>query len=314
MRLARKIKPHGRVFQGLLKFFGIFFALTPSCHAGAVCESYLKSPQLIFTQETVPSAIRQNIQKHIAQLDPLLSELKKPDATFLTFGILSEVTEQGIHVPLPACYYFNSLTIMLSLNFSAERGVLNPMLSPIVQHEYGHAVFIANMGFYLPEWRQWYDSLKHRTWLTVIRDIFTRRARPVHLAQVLSVPYQELFADMLAITASRDPRILHRTTRMLGGMGTKHRSAVRGVLEASWTQEENHALFAPIRGFLWQRYLSVRENESRLGEIFAIIFQTMAEEIVARVRDQALTEMQPEIMNRRLLVALHTNLRDYEGR
>lgn len=151
-------------------------------------------------------------------------------------------------------------------------------------HEYGHLIFDRAMALALPE----VDAAARL-------EIPTRSMRfsdPRYVSarsgaypfRVMS-PYSELFADVLAVLALEDPRVMARATdEVRRDFTLEHRMQF-------WKEEdrERHLIFSPVRSFIWNRFLLKDLDPQQKILLVEGLLQAIAEEvgwILARSTDR----------------------------
>jgi hypothetical protein len=180
-----------------------------------------------------------------------------------------------------------------------------------VLHEYAHAIFSANMGKYFPEWQYWYDRLSRKGLLNAIVRVL-RPPREPQILFSLSMPYQELFVDLLVTVVRHDSQAAVKNWAFMGHAEPEYLEAIDfsgSFFEAKWTMEEYHLLFSPVRKFLWENYFVLPKNIGKEPQMFEAIFKVLVNEVSES--SMAFPSWTPEQMNHRLLTSLKKELRDF---
>lgn len=211
-------------------------------------------------------------------------------------------------------------------------------LEGVVQHEFGHYIFLLNMGRYSTKWNTWVERMNNR-FIAEMADALMVFSMGAPKEQIeISVPYQEVFADLVTVLALNKPNSMSDNLQIYFGSSdgrnfrdltpearlkeearlqeTADNIASRGFdksfFDMKWTQKEEHGMLGPVRVYLWETYFSKDKNKGREDEILWAVFDVMAREIVARSENSALVELPPEQVNARLLNALHAGLAAYQ--
>ncbi|RZA07646.1 MAG: hypothetical protein EOP11_07110 [Proteobacteria bacterium] len=174
-------------------------------------------------------------------------------------------------------------------------------------HEYGHQLFILNFSEYSPLWAKLYPEY-----------VKVQKSGKPHLllergygwnAQFAdrnfsTVPYQELFSDLLAVVHLKDPRAFDRLgpAREFNG----------SLMMPSWSDRSHHNAFGPVRRFLWEQYFSQPQNKRRQAELLAAAFRTIAEQAARNVETPRAGFPAVATLNRELLSALKESLQIFE--
>jgi hypothetical protein len=269
-----------------------------------------------------------SLRAAIAEANAMLTEMKVPPR----FEIDVTGGSQDIY------YLYEDFRIVLPAEFADDfsKGTEKAKRS-FLQHEYGHAVFDENFAEYSTEWRNWLSDAKDRGPFSQ----GTRAPYPRALHR-LSAPYQELFADLLAVAAQGDGQAisgpLHRLASPLDPR-VRMRDFGGSAFHARWSEPEvvvgefgpiygadpllaspeklrklsdDHLTFAPVRAYLWENYFSRADHAAKKPEMLKIVFQTIAEEILLRHSEDALAKLPFPAASARLLRALDKSLAGYQ--
>lgn len=111
--------------------------------------------------------------------------------------------------------------------------------------------------------------------------------------------YDEVFADLIAVAWSKDPKIIARGTRDSFGRMSEARdfSVQRGI--RGWRADNVHDQFAPVRSHLWSRYLE--KDPSAATKVIGATHRAMLREIEATLADPKLFELSLGEKNQRFI-------------
>ncbi|PIW55310.1 MAG: hypothetical protein COW16_06755, partial [Sphingomonadales bacterium CG12_big_fil_rev_8_21_14_0_65_65_10] len=88
------------------------------------------------------------------------------------------------------------------------------------------------------------------------------------------VAYEELFADVLAVIVSKDPKIMSR-------YGNRDFTRIFTSEEVQqWNSRDSHDFLDPVRSHIYQQILSKPEFAGRENEVLRFVFDILAEETI----------------------------------
>ncbi len=151
-----------------------------------------------------------------------------------------------------AFYYFESKKIELYGRMMNET---------TFAHEYGHHIFYTNMHKIFP----WFD-LKN----------YNQKAK---LARDMSTPYQELFADLVAVLAiGSDTAMFYSTEgRTPRSFKDLHKAGIKAYYLENYDLKEPHYVFAQTRLYIGEHLLNKYPSQIILEKIFKAISSEMQE-------------------------------------
>lgn len=181
-----------------------------------------------------------------------------------------------------------------------------------LSHEYGHAIFDRNLAEVSKAWKAW-NALNPAQ-----KEATSMAARPPGFYQL--GPYEELFADTVAVVRGRDPKAMsnslgpHAAGRDFSGAPSVRPMNAADFYKMAPANDPHHAL-DPVRGFLWNQYLSKAGNQSRYGEIVEILYKVSVEDLFEQAKIAELPVIKGnwrEDFNLRLIKKLKKALKDFE--
>jgi hypothetical protein len=138
----------------------------------------------------------------------------------------------------------------------------------------------------------------------------------LNLVGELSIPYQEVFADIVAVSKRGEQRALGETLRSFGGKPHgrdfgKHFTRATPLNRKTPNQEVHHSLDS-IRNLLWNRYFSDPRNKGNHSVMLDRLHTVMADEIFSRAADPKLHAMSDGEATRRLSRKIKKALTDFD--
>lgn len=274
-----------------------------------------RSSRILFSGGRGP--LENTLRAELDEIHVLLEKFSRPPSTTVYF----EETDRLGH------FAYDDLNIHLPNWMATKISRTDQRLrKSVIQHEYGHAIFIANFGEYSSEWKAWYDSANR---INVNTRRFFETPKPYELIH-LSSPYQELFADLLTVVAQNDPQAMAEPLASAiifsrakdGGASVKKvskesaniRNFTAAGSDPDWNQPEIdvHHLFSPARRHLWENYFSRERPFREQGLMMRKVFEVLATDIMARYDTPALRNLAPRELNARLIRALDEALAEYK--
>jgi hypothetical protein len=179
-----------------------------------------------------------------------------------------------------------------------------------IAHEIGHGLFQEKMSLIDPEWRTAMSHIKD--YMDAFRSVFRNGVGPDLIEQLyslppntqalkeakarldVSLPYQELFADSVAVIGLKDPNAIAKlpmeeASPSLGLMESRSRSfdtrqSKREIqellrLESSKNRPDDHAVFKGIRFFTWEQLYSKTNDSPKRVELLDQVFSAIAAEM-----------------------------------
>ena len=182
----------------------------------------------------------------------------------------------------------------------------------VFQHEFGHYLFFENMIRHSEAWGKWWNQLSNPV-RAELNGLFPMLNSGPHTMVDISSPYQELFADLVPVIASRDPSLFVKFSEYfeIKSENPETRNFEAPFFRTRWNEAEEHAMLAPARSYIWENYLHNGKNEGREAALLNDIFDILAREILIRNDDPSLHELAPEVINHRLLTAFNEGLGHY---
>lgn len=292
-------------FLGMLSKLNalVFLFLAPSLgEASFSCKDLfsIKHP-LQFHLGGSRSQLGGTIQDAINQLDPLLTHMRSPKN--VSVELADFMAGPGDYDPVTQI-----LRVKVSLR---AKGFTTSDIQAVAQHEFGHSVFDANLGIYIARWDVWYNLVTMPgLWGAIAYNKLGRRFHSPISAHI-ALPYAELFSDLLAVVAQKNPNAIHDLVVFETQRSQDARSFGKTVLDSKWSAPDPHDMLSPVRNFLWSNYFSKGKNQDKKAELIKAIFDVLATEILTRMTNKEV-ELTPEEMNMRLLNLLAAGLKDFE--
>ncbi len=122
-------------------------------------------------------------------------------------------------------------------------------------------------------------------------------------------PYDEFFADVVAVVSTDDPQALSKslddpTLRGLDRLDIEGRDFSYPSQAQTWTAREDHILLAPARFACWGFYLQAKKTSTK-SQFISAVFRAIAQEILHhRPKD-------PYVMNLQLIRRMQRELRPF---
>jgi hypothetical protein len=204
-----------------------------------------------------------------------------------------------------------SYTMELRLNWPKRESGRNWGTAQTFDHEYGHLIFFENLARISPHWNQ------------LVRAYVRRRSGPaVHLERVgdatvwtqeweSSKGYNELFADLTAVLgADGNPKTM---IEALGNDRPGRDFSPPVIDPENWTDNTPHRIFGPVRGFLWENYISKLPNSDRYGEFLRRVFDVLAKDLIEQTEANPAFDLyaDPSAQNARLIGRLKDALKNF---
>lgn len=247
-----------------------------------------------------------------------LAKIEKVAARIQTFAELG--TPLTLFVNAKAYEAYTSFGRLIVLNARQMAwGKVRPQAQTekIWAHELGHAVFNQLLSEQFPPIRPYRDFMAEKTKLIVNaqdpeldteKTLEPQWTAAMAKARDIQVPYNELFADLVAALYAEDSSAMSKAMAS-PGMPRKKQEETRyydftGKYDVEkWEEEEVHYFFAPARAHIGKHFLSWPMTDQRKREVLRKIFDACLAEIRKNWEgNQSLPS--PSAANRRLIESL----------
>ena len=178
------------------------------------------------------------------------------------------------------------------------------LFSAALAHEFGHPIFLYNLA---ATSRLWADVVVR---IKPVAKSDARRGRAV-IKFMHTMPYQELFSDVLVVMLYNDPDIMKWLAAHINPAdqdAIMARSFTGELKDREWIFEDVHQVFRPVRHWLWRTHLAGIKNHPRRPELLRQIFDSIVDELNSRIVHGKFVPLAPEVMNVRLLRRLEADL------
>lgn len=246
-------------------------------------------------------------------------------------------------VGLWAEHQYSSLKLPLRFGIKTNNGTIYTKhpnyMKPIVMHEYGHSLFETNMSLRLPEYDFLTKHLKREEKLNdLMREINKLKYDSANedLIQKLKVEvahledeilnflkthpkslvirnihnsYNELFADLVAVTSLNDPRAIFESINFVF-LRSKDKDLEMNLINRNFSTRiqlnrwvptnKPHDLFGPARVAIWSHFKSRPEFQHRPGIFLYRVLDAMAKHMQLVLNDDQLFS-DPKLMNATLI-------------
>ena len=96
----------------------------------------------------------------------------------------------------------------------------------------------------------------------------------------ISGPYQEVFADLVAVIRSGNPQVV--SIHINGSLERSARDFSAKHEAEGWMCSAEHDQLAPVRSVIWQKYALHLVRSPRAGEFLSVVFHVFAQDILER--------------------------------
>lgn len=263
-------------------------------------------------------------EKNLAPLINSLEELRKFVGSTFSWPEKLEVT-----FSTAGAYHFEASPGELTVVFRdgsnqnplySEKKLSPPMLRAIFLHEAVHTLYFQKMADVFKEYQPVYK-----------KKLKTGDLQGFHDLETLSIPYQELVADLIAAAMHRDPKIMASSLANLNVNSSKIRSFTNRVPIEGWSQAAmedmitisgkefaitEHLVFVPIRKIIWQKFIEPSFKQGNTAEVIKAVVDASLQEIAwhygkvdpSSISNRRFYELNLEEMNTRLLDAIKSAL------
>lgn len=123
------------------------------------------------------------------------------------------------------------------------------------------------------------------------------------------IPYEEFFADLVAVIHFNNPRAIRDSLRNLQKDNSAESTLGRDFSERfplwKWESEKSeHLFFSPLRSFLWKYYFSNPVYNGRHPWLLRQIFEVFEQDIQNRFMYNDFKNLTPRVHNERLMKAI----------
>ncbi|EQC45035.1 hypothetical protein M899_0550 [Bacteriovorax sp. BSW11_IV] len=254
------------------------------------------------------------LKKSILRVNENLGPLKVPTEYQIELEAAIEHTQNG-NGPNNMMGVIKTAEFYSVVNKQGKLVKTNPSFTHAIGvHEYGHEVFAVNIGQYIthPELKKAYDIrdkfvyhrdriYKLRTKISRLRrsgveDSRIKKSKFHHNLQEssallnpimqeynaielksITTPFDELFADFIAVIGTNDPKAIHRASG--NSSSKKGRDFTSNLPIHNWQEESVHRMYGPVRSFLWSRYMNNPSYKEHLGLVAEGLIKAIAKEI-----------------------------------
>ncbi|MCB0355825.1 MAG: hypothetical protein KDD40_02400 [Bdellovibrionales bacterium] len=253
------------------------------------------------------SVSAQELQKRVNYIKPYFIHFSTPLKIVISLadGVLEGVDRTGY------------------MNFDPKWLNTDPNVDPVFFHEYAHLVFghLSNLLTVIPENNYFIDIINQEIKVrkameaTPLKNIaehkrlkkearFLKYESEEDPLATVSRPYNELFADLVACLATKNPNAMAEVEK------DSLRSFVPGIPypEHYEKQRDEHVHFFKTRQFIWQKYIDGGMTLTSAQNILRITYQAAWKEIKLRVNKERLQNLSLIEIDQRFYSALNIAL------